>query len=85
MYLINIETNLDQQLEKLNEEYKEFLEGIKKQDPENTIEEFFDLIQVSLGVIKILGLEKELEKGQIKHDKKLLQRGWQKCSRDIYL
>ena len=55
----------------------EFISGINKMDAYNIIEEFFDVIQAMLHVIKLLNLKEELKHGLKRHNKKLKSRGWE--------
>ncbi|MDU1540594.1 MAG: hypothetical protein E6902_13375 [Paeniclostridium sordellii] len=76
MKFINIETDINEQKRKCMDELCEFICGVIKNDKENIIEEFFDVIQAMLGIIKILGIQSMLLPGLIKHNKKLKSRGW---------
>lgn len=76
MNFINISTDLKEQQRKCIDELCEFIVGINKKDNENIIEEFFDVIQAMLGVIKILGIQSMISPGLVKHNKKLKDRGW---------
>lgn len=76
MNFININTNLKEQQRKCIDELCEFIVGVNKNDNENIIEEFFDVIQAMLGIIKILGIQSMISPGLVKHNKKLKDRGW---------
>ena len=75
-FLKNNNATLDEQVQKCNEEMSEFISGINKMDAYNIIEEFFDVIQAMLHVIKLLNLKEELKHGLKRHNKKLKNRGW---------
>ncbi len=76
--------NLTTEMIKVTEEQAEFIgavakfeaEGGTNKDKEHIIEEFFDNIQASLGVLDKMGLIGLLEEGRIKHIAKLIDRGW---------
>lgn len=76
MKFINIDTDTIEQQKKCCDEMSEFISGVMKDNPDNIIEEFYDVIQSMLGVIKILGLQGRLVTGLKKHNKKLKGRGW---------
>jgi phosphoribosyl-ATP pyrophosphohydrolase len=76
MNFININTDLKEQQRKCIDELCEFIVGVNKHDTENIIEEFFDVIQAMLGIIKILGIQSMLLHGLVKHNEKLKNRGW---------
>ena len=76
-FLKNNNATLDEQVQKCNEEMSEFISGINKMDAYNIIEEFFDVIQAMLHVIKLLNLKEELKHGLKRHNKKLKSRGWE--------
>ena len=69
---------------KVTEEQAEFIGAVAKfeaeggtdKDKEHIIEEFYDNIQASLGVLDKMGLIDLLEEGRIKHIAKLVDRGW---------
>lgn len=73
-----------EQMMKVTEEQAEFIGAVAKfeaeggtdKDKEHIIEEFFDNIQASLGVLDKMGLIDLLEEGRIKHIAKLIDRGW---------
>ena len=74
-----------EQMMKVTEEQAEFIGAVAKfeaeggtdKDKEHIIEEFFDNIQASLGVLDKMGLIDLLEEGRIKHIAKLIDRGWE--------
>lgn len=76
-FLKNNNATLEEQIQKCNEEVNEFISGIEKRDAYNIIEEFFDVIQAMLHVIKLLNLKGELKHGLKRHNKKLKNRGWE--------
>lgn len=76
MKFINITTTVDEQNRKCIDELCEFIEGVNVNDHDNIIEEFFDVIQSMLGVIKLIGIKHMLGPGLVKHNKKLESRGW---------
>lgn len=45
------------QLLKVSEEKAEFRLAVIKNDPKNAVEEFFDLVQASLGALNKMGLD----------------------------
>ena len=55
---INLETiSLREQIEKIDEEDTEFIKAIMKEDAENIIEEFWDCVQVRLGLLEKIGID----------------------------
>lgn len=73
------ETELTE-LAKLREEYKEFKEAVLKDDVENMVEEFFDVIQVMVHILMLKRVSTyRIRKGQGKHFKKLAWRGWERA------
>ena len=62
---------------KLYSEVGEFSIGAFKNDTDNAIEEFYDVIQVMINIMDMLNIPVEdIEEGQIKHKDKLINRGW---------
>lgn len=84
MKFLKLDSNVtvDEQIEKVKEEVQEFYEAVENKDSDNTIEEFYDIIQSMLGVISILGLENALHDGLMKHNEKLISRGWELQTKD---
>lgn len=74
-----------EQMMKVTEEQAEFIGVVAKfeaesgtnEEKEHIIEEFFDMIQASLGLLDKMGLINLLEEGRIKHLAKLIDRGWE--------
>lgn len=74
-----------EQMMKVTEEQAEFIGAVAKfeaesgtnEEKEHIIEEFFDMIQASLGLLDKMGLINLLEEGRIKHMAKLIERGWE--------
>lgn len=65
------------ELAKLDEEVKEFKNGLINEDPANIIEEFHDVVQVMLNVYIIAGYDiNQLIDGQVNHFIKLENRGY---------
>lgn len=65
------------ELAKLEEEIEEFRNGVLNEDSANTIEEFFDVIQVLTNILNMEGYDLNLVAGrQIDHFIKLENRGW---------
>lgn len=64
-----------EQLEKFIEEKNEFLQAIAARDKENSIEEFWDVVQVMIGVLQKHNISvKDIEKGYSKHLEKIKNR-----------
>lgn len=64
-----------EQLEKFIEEKNEFLQAIAARDKENSIEEFWDVVQVMIGVLQKHNISvKDIEKGYPKHLEKIKNR-----------
>lgn len=78
MHYLNIpeDTTITNQLRKVSEEQHEFILAVRKRDIPNIIEEFFDMIQASLGIIQIMKLDDKLKDGLKRHNIKLRYRGW---------
>lgn len=76
-----------EQMMKVTEEQAEFIGAVAKfeaeaesginEEKEHIIEEFFDMIQASVGLLDKMGLIDKLEEGRIKHLAKLIDRGWE--------
>lgn len=77
MKYIKTGTTEEEQCKKVKEEVNEFLEAISKDDKNNIIEEFYDVIQAMLGLIRIKGLGYMLKAGLKKHNIKLKSRLWE--------
>lgn len=79
LMILDKEETLPEELLKLQEEFKEVKEAIIKGDKENTTEEILDLMQVCVGMLdtkaKTEGID--LEKEINRHNRKLLERGWE--------
>ena len=74
----NESLNLDELMEKFEEEYEEFLSAIEFADDDNALEEFYDVIQVMVNILDKVGITtKEIESAYFKHHRKLLERGWE--------
>lgn len=74
----NENLNLDELMEKFEEECDEFLSAIEFADDDNALEEFYDVIQVMVNILdKIDITTKEIESAYFKHHRKLLDRGWE--------
>jgi hypothetical protein len=72
-----IKPTLLSQIHKCEEEDKEFLTAIVREDVGNAIEEFHDKITSSLNALRLLGIPIEIiANGQDEHFKKLIERGW---------
>lgn len=62
-------------IEKLNEEVLEFT---KARTVDNTIEEFWDVVQCLVNYIDYIGISEEMIMEGLKvHNEKLLKRGWE--------
>lgn len=74
---LNIRVTLDEEIAKLSEENIEFTRGVLSKDIENTIEEFWDTVQVKLNIMDIMGIPiKDIYKGLNKHLDKMSKRGY---------
>ena len=81
----NLETNennekdtWDKVKDKLEEEYKELMEAIDEKNFLHIAEEVQDLIQVCIRVFILLKKENlNLEQLNMRHNRKLVKRGWQ--------
>lgn len=71
-------TTIDKQLDKVAEEYVEFMFAVADKDSnEEVLSEFYDVVQVMIGVLDLKGIDKDsIENGGIKHIRKLRERGW---------
>lgn len=75
--LVNVPETLTGEIRKLYTEVGEFSIGTLKNDVENTIEEFYDVIQVMINIMDMLDIPiEEIENGQMRHRDKLISRGW---------
>ena len=73
----NESLNLDELMEKFEEEYEEFLSAIEFANDDNALEEFYDVIQVMVNIMDMLEIStKDIESAYFKHHRKLLDRGW---------
>ena len=74
----NENLNLDELMEKFEEECEEFLSAIEFADDDNALEEFYDVIQVMVNILDKIDIStKEIESAYFKHHRKLLDRGWE--------
>ncbi|MDR3593802.1 hypothetical protein [Clostridium sp.] len=81
----NLETNEDNEKDtwdkvksKLEEEYKELIEAIEERNLLHVAEETFDVIQVAIRSLVLLKKENlNLEQLNMRHNRKLVNRGWQ--------
>lgn len=74
----NESLNLDELMEKFEEEYEEFVIAVESFDYENVLEEFYDVVQVMVNIMDMLEITtKEIESAYFKHHRKLLDRGWE--------
>ena len=75
--LADVPETLMGEIRKLYSEVGEFSIGSFRNDTENTIEEFYDVIQVMVNIMDMINIPVEyIEEGQIKHRDKLISRGW---------
>lgn len=73
---IELDTTMLTQVRKVGEEVEEFVKAIANKDKENTIEEFWDVVQSMLGAIDIVGISvEEVVTGLDVHYCKLKGRG----------
>ncbi|WP_315168721.1 hypothetical protein [Metaclostridioides mangenotii] len=72
------ETTTDKQLEKVNEEYEEFVQAIVDGDTnEEVVSEFYDVVQAMIGVLDLKDIKKdEIANSGFSHTIKLVCRGW---------
>lgn len=64
-----------EQINKIYEEVDEFVQGILKGDVTNAVEEYFDMLQASLGALQKMGLSAEYVMSQYgKHLEKIKDR-----------
>lgn len=61
---------------KLKEEVEEFLSASNKNDLENLVEEYFDVIQVMNSILDKKDCTHMVELGEVRHRMKLGSRGW---------
>lgn len=73
-YIDKVEDTRIGQVKKIYEEYTEVMMALVNEDNDNLIEECWDIIQSTLGLIKVKGLEKEFKEGFKKHREKMLSR-----------
>lgn len=72
---INVDTTMIEQITKVSEEYNEFLVAILKKDTNNSIEEFYDVMQSMLEMLNKVGLNADYVESQYyKHLDKLKDR-----------
>lgn len=75
--LVNVPETLTGEIRKLYTEVGEFSIGALKNDAENTIEEFYDVVQVMINIMDMIDIPiEEIENGQMRHRDKLISRGW---------
>lgn len=73
---IDLDTSMLTQVRKVGEEVEEFAQAIANKDKENTIEEFWDVVQSMLGAVDIAGIDvEEVVAGLDNHYIKLKSRG----------
>nr|WP_208459567.1 nucleotide pyrophosphohydrolase [Clostridium botulinum] len=77
--ILDKEETLPQELLKLQEEFKEVKQAIINGDKQNTTEEILDNMQVLIGMLytKVKTENIDLEKEINRHNRKLLERGWE--------
>ncbi len=64
-----------EQINKIYEEVDEFVQAITKHDATNAVEEYFDVLQSSLGALQKMGLDAEYVMSQYpKHLEKIKER-----------
>ena len=68
--------SIEEEIEKLNEEVKEFIEAMEKEDSENIVEEFYDVIQVLVNLTYKYNVTDDLGEGLHKHLRKIKERNW---------
>lgn len=74
----NENLNLDELIDKLDEEHDEFINAIEFYDYDNILEEFYDMVQVMVNILDKMDITtKEIESAYFKHHRKLLDRGWE--------
>lgn len=67
---INLEgITIKQQIQKIHEEVDEFVQAVIKGDATNAVEEYFDVLQASLGALQKMGLSADYVMSQ--YDKHL--------------
>ena len=66
----------EEEINKLNEEVKEFIVAMENEDLENMIEEFYDVIQVMINLAYRYDVINDLEEGLNKHLRKINKRNW---------
>lgn len=72
-----IKPTLLSQIHKCEEEDKEFLTALVRNDLDNAIEEFYNKVTSSINALMIMGIPLErICDGQKEHFKKLIERGW---------
>jgi len=73
------DTTIDKQLEKVSEEYNEFVQAVVDGDTnEEVVSEFYDVVQAMVGVLDLKGIKKnEIVYGDFTHVIKLNGRGWE--------
>lgn len=65
------------QVTKCREEMEEFITGVLRNDTENELEEFHDVIQAMLSALQLNNIPvEEIAEAQDDHYKKLIKRGW---------
>ena len=79
LMILDKEETLPEELLKLQEEFKEVRQAILNKDKENTTEEILDNIQVLIGMLdtKVKTEDIDLGKEINRHNRKLLERGWE--------
>jgi hypothetical protein len=67
----------EEEIQVCADEMIEFIQGARKQDIDNAIEEYYDVKQAMENTLQLMGISKEqLINGEIKHYTKLKNRGW---------
>ena len=72
------DTTVNKQLEKVSEEYKEFVQAVLDgYSNEDVVSEFYDVVQAMVGVLDLKGIKKdEIANREFSHIIKLVSRGW---------
>jgi phosphoribosyl-ATP pyrophosphohydrolase len=72
------DTTVDKQLDKVAEEFKEFVDAVMDDDTnEELLSEFYDAVQAMIGILDLKGISLcDIRKGEKNHIKKMESRGW---------
>ena len=74
---LDIDISLEEEIDKCYEENEEFIAGALGGDKENTIEEFWDSVQVMINIMDMVGINiKDVYAGLNKHLDKMKSRGY---------